>query len=124
MVSYSAVILLGPQTEVAGLDLATQVLTYIKTHPQQTTVIRRGYQNTISFRLADTLIFPGLHEWFPENRLNAFKLDEDFIPHHRRIVKWLGEVIDPDDPPVPTEIWLTFSHVTDANFLYVEVSFE
>ncbi|MFD1393919.1 hypothetical protein ACFQ3L_10110 [Lacticaseibacillus jixianensis] len=106
------------------MDLATQVLTYIKDHPQQTTVIRRGYQNTISFRLKDTLIFPGLHEWFPENRLNAFKLADSFISHHRRLVRWLGEVIDPDDPPEPTELWLTFSHVTDANFLYVEVSFE
>lgn len=106
------------------MNLATQVLTYIKTHPQQTTIIRRGYQNTISFRLKDTLIFPGLHEWFPENRLNAFPLAEDFIPHHRQLVHWLAKQIDPDEPPEPKALWLTLSHVTTAHFLYIEVSFE
>ena len=106
------------------MDLATQVLTYIKTHPQQTTIIRRGYQNTIGFRLKDTLIFPDLHEWVPENRLNAFPLASEFLSHHRRLVHWLAEVIDPDEPPEPKAIWLTFSHVTAAKFLYVEVSFE
>ncbi|MFD1430458.1 hypothetical protein [Lacticaseibacillus mingshuiensis] len=106
------------------MKIPTQVLEYLHTHPQQVTLIRRGYSNVIAFALSDQVIFPCQAELFPEERLNAFRLPDDFIVSNQKLVRWLAELIAPDDPQVPEEIWMTTSHISGSGHLFIEVSFE
>lgn len=124
MLSYSAVIPHRLKSEVNALDGAEMILSYLQAHPQSAELVNRGYQNVVAFRLPDQVIFPQQAALFPDDRLNAFRLADDFIRHHRRLVNWLAELINPDEPTTPAAIWLTLSHVTATGVLFIEVSFE
>jgi hypothetical protein len=106
------------------VKIAQMLLTYLHTHPTAYHRIPRGEQNVVAFRLPETVIFPYQHQLFPDDRLDATRLDDDFIPTHPELVTWLAALLDPDEPPVPQSIWLTLSHVTAANANFIEISFE
>ncbi|WP_125706385.1 hypothetical protein [Lacticaseibacillus daqingensis] len=106
------------------MKIAPLLIAYLQSHPKSYTLVRRGYLNAISFSLPDTLIFPYHQNFFPLDRLNAFRVEDEFLVQHKALVRWLAELIDPDQPPVPSEIWLTLSHIGQSQTLLVEVSFE
>lgn len=106
------------------MKIAQLLLNYLHTHPTTYHPVARGLENVVAFRLPDTVIFPYQAQFFPDNRLEATRLDDDFIPNHPELVRWLAAQIDPDDPPVPSELWLTLGHITSMNQNFIEISFE
>ncbi len=106
------------------MKIAPMLLTYLHTHPNVYQPVARGLQNVVAFRLPDTIIFPYQHQVFPDDRLEATRLDDDFIPNHPELISWLAQQIDPDEPPVPQELWITLCHITEAEQNFIEVSFE
>ncbi|WP_461213385.1 hypothetical protein [Lacticaseibacillus sp. GG6-2] len=106
------------------MKIAQMLLNYLQTHPMSYQPVARGLQNVVAFRMPDTVIFPYQAQVFPDNRLEATRLDADFIAANPELVRWLANQIDPDEPPVPSELWLTLSHATDLNENFIEVSFE
>ncbi|WP_225047553.1 hypothetical protein [Lacticaseibacillus kribbianus] len=106
------------------MKIAEMVLTYLHSHPENRRDIAQGYQNVVAFALPDNVLFPYGAEVFPADQLNAFRVPDEFLTEQANLVAWLGSKLDPDEPPVPTELWLTLSHVTAASELYIEASFE
>lgn len=106
------------------MKIAPMLLKYLHTHPGTYQTVSRGLQNVVAFTLPDTIIFPYVHQVFPDDRLEATRLDDDFIVDYPELVTWMAQLIDPDEPPTPTELWLTASHITDAKRNFIEVSFE
>ncbi|MFD1484891.1 hypothetical protein ACFQ5J_06585 [Lacticaseibacillus baoqingensis] len=106
------------------MKIAQMLLTYLQTHPTAYHRIPREAQNVVAFRLPDTVIFPYQQQLFPNDRLEATRVDDDFIQQEPALIAWLANLIDPDEPPVPQSLWLTLSHVTQAHANFIEVSFE
>lgn len=106
------------------MKTAQMILDYLHTHPTSYAKVARGLQNVVAFRLPDTIIFPYQHHLFPDERLEATRMEDGFIQAHPALVQWLAKQIDEDEPPVPNELWLTLSHVSKLGLNFVEVSFE
>ena len=106
------------------MKIAQMLLDYLHTHPTSHQAVARGLQNVVAFRMPDTVIFPHQNHLFPDNRLEATRLDETFIATNPELVAWLAAQIDSDEEWQPSELWLTLAHITAHNENFIEVSFE
>ncbi|WP_235806648.1 hypothetical protein [Lacticaseibacillus nasuensis] len=100
------------------------LLDYCYTHPQSYTTETERYQNAVALILPDTLILPEPGSLFPPNALDALRLPQELIAKRPDIIAWLARLVNPEEPPVAQQLWLTTSHVLAKRALYIEVAFE
>lgn len=127
------------------MEIAVMILEYLRTHPHSYQLKSGHYQNAITLTFSANIIFPYQASLFRINKLESARLPDDFITAHADLVAWLSGLIYPpdDDTPLsvtdplageapeptkhptrPASIWLTASHVTAKDALFLEVSFE
>ncbi|MCK8623963.1 hypothetical protein [Apilactobacillus xinyiensis] len=104
-------------------DTISNILFYIRQHPEKTIFKSGQYKNSIQMFINDDIKIGNTNLFFPKGRLRVNRMNNDFMENNNDLINYFYSLTD-DENNNFKEIWVTTGHIVDHHKFIIDLSFE
>ena len=104
-------------------DSIFNLLTHLKRHPQEASFLPADENNIVRIKVSPKTKISDAEIYFPTNHLMVNRLTDDFVAKHGELLNYYQSFTKMTKPHY-RDVWATTTFVKQANYYYLELSFE
>ncbi|WP_172189227.1 hypothetical protein [Lentilactobacillus kribbianus] len=108
---------------LSNSDTISQVLAYIKNHPDKAVINAGYYTNAIDAFIADTTKISNADRFFPDHKVVVNRMAPEFIDANGDLLDYFYDKTKQADQNYH-DLWITTGHIAESNKYLIELSFE